>query len=111
MSLQELAPALRQALVALGLLFIVVDARVGWQIASWWRIRQQATITWPAPRPPFYAINLAIGVMLGILLFVTPFVGPRPASPSPPTRRSWRAAVSVGKHVRNRSCRTVAKSA
>ena len=80
MTLQELAPVLRQALLALGVLFVIVDANVAWQIARWWRIRRQAIVTWPAPRPPFYAINLAIGVMLGILLFVTVFVVPRPAA-------------------------------
>jgi hypothetical protein len=79
MTLQELAPVLRQALLALGLLFVIVDILVGWQLLRWWRMRSQAIVTWPAPRPPFYVINLAIGVMLGILLFVTVFVVPRPA--------------------------------
>ena len=74
MTLQELAPILRQALLALGVLFVVVDLKVGAQILSWWRKRQQAVVTWPGPRPPFYAINLAIGVLLGILLFVTAYV-------------------------------------
>ena len=74
MTLQELAPILRQALLALGLLFVIVDVNVGWQIASWWRLRKQAIVVWPGPRPPFYAINLAIGVLLGLLLFVTSYV-------------------------------------
>jgi hypothetical protein len=80
MSLQELAPALRQALLALGLLFVVVDVIVGAQILRWWFKRQTSVLTWPGPRPPFYAINLAIGVLLGILLFVTAYVVPRPAA-------------------------------
>jgi hypothetical protein len=71
MTLQELAPVVRQALLALGVLFVIVDVKVGWQIISWWRIRRQSVVTWPGPKPPFYAINLAIGVMLGILLFVS----------------------------------------
>jgi hypothetical protein len=71
MTLQELAPVIRQALVALGVLFVIVDVKVGWQIVAWWRIRKQSVVTWPGPKPPFYAINLAIGVMLGILLFVS----------------------------------------
>ena len=74
MTLQELAPYLRQALLALGLLFVVVDLKVGAQLVSWWRKRHRAVVTWPGPRPPFYAINLAIGVLLGILLFVTSYV-------------------------------------
>ena len=80
MTLQELAPVLRQALLALGLLFVVVDLLVGVQIATWWRKRGQSVVTWPAPKPPFYAINLAIGVLLGVLLFVTIAVVPRPAA-------------------------------
>jgi hypothetical protein len=80
MTLQELAPALRQALLALGLLFVVVDLIVGAQILKWWGKRSRSMVTWPGPRPPFYAINLLIGVMLGILLFVTSFVVPRPAA-------------------------------
>lgn len=73
MTLQELAPYLRQALLALGLLFVIVDLKVGAQLVSWWRKRHRAVVTWPGPRPPFYAINLAIGVLLGILLFVTSY--------------------------------------
>jgi len=80
MSGQELAGALRQALIALGVLFVIVDLRVGWQLLSWWRRRRATVLAWPAPKPPFYAINLAIGVMLGILLFITVFLVPRPAT-------------------------------
>ena len=29
---------------------------------------------WPSPKPPFYAINLAIGVLLGVLLFVSAYL-------------------------------------
>ena len=71
MTLQELAPIIRQALLALGVLFVIVNVKVGSQILAWWRLRKQAVVTWPGPKPPFYAINLAIGVMLGILLFVS----------------------------------------
>jgi hypothetical protein len=74
MTAAELAGALRQVLLALGLLFVIVNVRVGWQIASWWRKRPHAVIVWPPPKPPFYAINLAIGVLLGILLFVTAYL-------------------------------------
>ena len=74
MSLQELATVLRQALLALGLLFVIVDVKVGAQIYRWWRKRHQALVTWPGPKPPFFAINLAIGMLLGILMFVTAYV-------------------------------------
>lgn len=68
---QELASVLRQALLALGVLFVIVDLRVGAQILTWWTKRRQAIVTWPGPKPPFYTINLAIGVMLGVLLLVS----------------------------------------
>jgi hypothetical protein len=74
MSLQELAAVLRQALLALGLLFVIVDVKVGTQIYRWWRKRHQAMVTWPGPKPPFFAINLAIGMLLGVLMFVTAYV-------------------------------------
>jgi hypothetical protein len=74
MTAQDLAPALRQVLLALGVLFVFVNLRAGWEIATWWQKRRHAVIVWPIPKPPFFAINLAIGVMLGILLFVTAYV-------------------------------------
>ena len=74
MSVQELAPALRQALLALGLLFLIVDLKVGAQILTWWRKRSLAVVTWPGPKPPFYVINLTIGMLLGLLLFLTSYV-------------------------------------
>jgi len=74
MSAEALAGLLRQALLALGLLFVVVDLKVGWQILSWWRRRRQAVLVWPSPKPPYYALNLAIGVLLGLLLFATAYL-------------------------------------
>ncbi len=74
MTVTELAGAMRQILLALGVLFVVVDVRVGWQILSWWRRRTRVIVVWPPPKPPFYAINLAIGVLLGVLLFLTAYL-------------------------------------
>ena len=78
MNAAELAGVVRQALLWLGLLFLVVDLRVGWQIASWWGRRRRAIVSWLPPKPPYYTVNLAIGVMLGILLLITVFVVIRP---------------------------------
>jgi hypothetical protein len=74
MTAAELAVAMQRILLALGVLFVVVNVRVGWQIASWWRRRARAVVVWAAPKPPFYAINLAIGVLLGVLLFLTAYL-------------------------------------
>ena len=74
MTVAELAGVMRQILLTLGLLFVIVNLRVGWQIASWWRRRRRAVVVWSPPKPPFYAINLAIGVLLGVLLFVSAYL-------------------------------------
>ena len=74
MNVQELAPALRQALLALGVLFTIVDLKVGAQFVSWFRRRSQAVVVWPGPKPPFYVINLTIGMLFGVLLFLTSYV-------------------------------------
>lgn len=80
MNAEPLAGLLRQALLALGCLFALVNLRAAWELLSWWRRRARAVVVWPAPRPPFLAVNLAIGVLLGVLLLVTTLVVPRPAA-------------------------------
>ena len=80
MTLAQLARGLQFSLLALGLLFVVVNLRVARDLVHWWRRRPNAVLVWTAPKPPYYAINLAIGVMLGLLLFVSIFVVPRPLS-------------------------------
>lgn len=74
MTAAELAGVMRQILLALGVLFVIVNVRVGSQVISWWRRRARAVVVWPSPKPPFYAINLAIGVLLGLLLFVSAYL-------------------------------------
>ena len=44
MTVGELAGAMRQILLALGVLFVIVNLRVGWQIVSWWRRRARAIV-------------------------------------------------------------------
>jgi hypothetical protein len=79
MSPEELAGPLQASLIALGVLFLIVNLRVAREILRWWRRRGDALLVWKAAPPPYYALNLAIGVMLGVLLFVTVFLVPRPA--------------------------------
>ena len=56
-------------LLLLGAGFLVVNARVLLQYVTFLRRRRSALLTWPAPKPPQYALSLAIGVMLGFLVF------------------------------------------
>lgn len=79
MTAEALAGLLRQSLIALGVAFVIVDLRVGLEILRWIRQRGHARVVWSAPRPPFYFVNLAIGVMLGVLLLVTVLLG-RPST-------------------------------
>lgn len=63
-----LTDLLPQVLFLLGLGFLVANLRAGLDLARWFRRRSAAELVWPAPKPPFYGLNLAIGVMLGCLL-------------------------------------------
>jgi hypothetical protein len=56
-------------LLLLGAAFVVVNARVLWQYIGYVRRRRTALLVWPAPKPPQYALSLAIGVALGVLIF------------------------------------------
>jgi hypothetical protein len=74
MSGPELATVLRQALFALGVLFVMVNIKDGAQFLNWWRMRNQGVVTWLPPKPPYFALNVTIGVLLAVLLFVTAYV-------------------------------------
>ncbi|MBM3808055.1 MAG: hypothetical protein FJW22_07645 [Acidimicrobiia bacterium] len=74
MSGPEFATVLRQALFALGVLFVVVNIKEGGQLLHWWGMRAQSIVTWLPPKPPYFAVNVTIGVLLAVLLFVTAFV-------------------------------------
>lgn len=63
-----LTDLLPQILFALGLGFLVANVRAGIELVRWLRLRSSAVLVWPGPKPPYYGLNLAIGVMLGILL-------------------------------------------
>jgi hypothetical protein len=62
-------PILGGILLVLGLGFLVADARL---ILEYWRFRRRrrgALLIWATPKPPYYGMALAIGVVLGFLLF------------------------------------------
>jgi hypothetical protein len=56
-------------LLLLGAGFLVVNALTILEYARYLRRRRTALLTWPAPKPPQYALSLSIGVVLGFLVF------------------------------------------
>ena len=60
--------------------FIVANIVVGRRLLRAWRLRHQAVLTWPAPRPPYYGLMLVIGLVLGLLVLVNVFWLRRSAS-------------------------------
>jgi hypothetical protein len=62
-------PVLQGILILLGLGFLVANARLATEYYRFQRRRKGALLVWPAPTPPYYAVSLAIGVALGLLIF------------------------------------------
>ena len=65
----NLQPVLRDTLVLLGVGFLVANARLILEYFKFLRRRPSALLTWPSPKPPYYGMALAIGVVLGFLVF------------------------------------------
>ncbi len=61
---------LPRVLFFFGLGFLAANLRLGLRIARNWRLRRSAVLTWPAPRPPFYRLELALGAVLFVLVFL-----------------------------------------
>ena len=68
----------RQVLFLFGVGFSVANAKVILELLQWRRRRRAALLTWPAAKPPFYGVSLALGVVLGLLLAFKAFVQHRP---------------------------------
>src|SRR5918999_3673753 len=58
----------RQLLLLLGIGFLVANIRVGLDALRFLRRRSSALLTWHGPRPRYYGLQLALGVVLGVLL-------------------------------------------
>ncbi len=71
-----LTDLLPRVLFLLGLGFLVANLAAGIELVRWARRRSKAVLVWPAPKPPYYGLNLAIGVMLGCLLLFKVFRQP-----------------------------------
>ena len=74
--LAELTP---QILLLLGVGFLVANVRVGLDALRFLRRRSSALLTWRGPQPRYYGLQLALGVVLGLLLFYDLFILRRPA--------------------------------
>jgi hypothetical protein len=60
---------LRGTLLLLGLGFLIANARLVLQYLEFRRRRRQAILIWSSPKPPYYGMGLAVGVVLGLLVF------------------------------------------
>jgi hypothetical protein len=68
---------LGQILLLFGVGFLIANLRVGLELLRWMRRRRGALVVWPAPKPPFYALSLGIGVMLGLLILLKAYLALR----------------------------------
>lgn len=69
---------LSQVLYLFGIGYFIANLRVVVDLVRFRRRNRQALLTWPSPPPPFYRLNLAIGVALGVLIAVRLVVQRRP---------------------------------
>ena len=59
---------LERLLLIFGLGFLVADVRAVVNHLLYWRRRPSALLTWPAPYPAFFSLQLIIGGLLGLLM-------------------------------------------
>ena len=62
-----------QILFLLGIGYLIANVRIFVDGLRFLRRRSRAVLTWPGQRPRYYGLALAIGVVLGILLFYNVF--------------------------------------
>jgi len=55
-------------LVALGIGFLIANARLVLELVRYRRRRRSALLTWTGPPPPYYGLTLALGVATGLLV-------------------------------------------
>ncbi|HEY3382360.1 MAG TPA: hypothetical protein VGK32_11365 [Vicinamibacterales bacterium] len=54
-------------LLLFGLGFLIADVRALVEQVRYWQRRRTALLTWPAARPPFFVLQVGIGVAIGVL--------------------------------------------
>jgi hypothetical protein len=79
---------LGQILLLFGIGFLIANVRLGLELVRWTRRRRAALVVWPAPKPPFFALSLGIGVMLGLLVLLKAYLALRGVT----TLRQWAPA-------------------
>ncbi len=70
---------LTSVLTVLGAGFLIADARLLLQYLRFRKRQNAALLTWPGPRPPYYGTTLAIGVLLGLIVFYKLVLSHQPA--------------------------------
>jgi len=60
---------LASVLLVLGAGFLVANARLLLEYLRFRKRRKAAVLVWPSPKPPYYGTGLAIGVVLGAIVF------------------------------------------
>ncbi|MEE3104690.1 MAG: hypothetical protein VX273_03885, partial [Acidobacteriota bacterium] len=69
---------LSNILLILGVGFLVANLRVFFAYFRFRQLRGTALLTWRNDRPPLYGLLLAIGVVLGVLVFFNLVIQQRP---------------------------------
>jgi hypothetical protein len=59
---------IRGTFLLLGVGFVVANLRLAMEYARYAKRRHGALLTWRGPKPPYYVMQLAIGVFLGVIL-------------------------------------------
>jgi hypothetical protein len=65
----KVQPILAAILLLLGAGFLIANARLVLEYVRYLRRKPGALLVWPSRKPPYYGMALAIGVVLGLLVF------------------------------------------
>lgn len=74
----DFARLLSIVLLLFGLGFLIANVRLMVDLIRSRRLRASALLTWPARRPPYYGLGLAIAITLGVVVFVKLVLQQRP---------------------------------
>jgi hypothetical protein len=61
---------LGQILFLFGVGFLIANVRVAVELLRWRQRRPSALVVWSGAKPPFYAMSLAVGVLLGMVILL-----------------------------------------